>query len=97
MRSISQLKPQVHTHARRTLGIAAVVVTASVTFLECNPEFAAPYAPVVRDTVDYFEYTAPVDGVTTTSRYSWETTGTVAKVNLMSTVTRRCGDRDHRR
>ena len=36
---------------------------------------------------DYFEYTVPVNGVTATSRYAWETTGTVANVNLMSTVT----------
>ena len=71
----------------RALGIAAVVVTTSVTFLECNPETVMPYAPVVKDTLDYFEYSVPVNGVTTTSRYFWETTGTVASVNLMSTVT----------
>jgi hypothetical protein len=46
-----------------------------------------PYTPVVKDTVDYFEYTVPVNGVTTTSRYFWETTGTVAKVNLIGGVT----------
>ena len=73
--------------AVRALGIAAVVVTASVTFLECSPDFVMPYAPVVRDTVDYFEYTVPVNGVTTTSRYTWPTNGTAATVNLMSTLT----------
>ena len=71
----------------RTLGVVAVVVTASLAFLECNLEPASPYAPVVKDTLDYFEYTVPVNGVTYTSRYFWETTGTTAKVNLMSSLT----------
>jgi hypothetical protein len=71
----------------RTLGVVAVAVTASLAFLECNLDPVAPYAPVIKDTVDYFEYTVPVNGVTTTSRYFWETTGTVAKVNLTSSLT----------
>lgn len=72
--------------ARRALGIAAVVFAAMFAFLDCT-DFVAPYAPTVKDTVNYFEYSVPVNGVTTTSRYFWETTGTAATVNLMSTVT----------
>jgi hypothetical protein len=74
------------SRGRRALGIAAVLATVTVTFLECT-DFVAPYAPMVVDSLDYFEYTVPVDGVTTTSRYFWPTTGTAATVNLMSTVT----------
>ena len=72
--------------ARRALGIAAVIVAATFAFLDCT-DFVAPYAPVVTDTTDYFEYSVPVNGVTTTSRYFWPTTGTAATVNLMNTVT----------
>ena len=72
--------------ARRALGIAAVVFGATFAFLDCT-DTVSPYAPTVKDTVNYFEYSVPVNGVTTTSRYFWETTGTAATVNLMSTVT----------
>lgn len=72
--------------AGRLLGIAAVVLTVSFTFVKCN-EFVEPYTPAVTDSLNYFEYAAPVTGVTTTSRYYWETTGTAATVNLMSTLT----------
>lgn len=72
--------------ARRALGIAAVVFTATVAFLNCT-DVISPYVPVVTDSLDYFEYSAPVNGVTATSRYFWPTTGTAATVNLMSAVT----------
>lgn len=77
-----------HTMSRagRALGIAAVALTVSVTFLKCT-DFVAPYSPTVTDTLNYFEYAAPVAGVTTTSRYFWETSGTAANVNLLNTVT----------
>lgn len=72
--------------ARRALGIAVVVFAATAAFLDCTDP-VAPYVPTVKDTLNYFEYSVPVNGVTTTSRYFWETTGTAATVNLMSTAT----------
>jgi len=78
----------VHTMSRagRALGIAVVGLTATVTFLNCA-DFVAPYAPVVTDSLDYFEYAVPVNGVTTTTRYFWPTSGTAANVNMMNAVT----------
>jgi hypothetical protein len=72
--------------AGRALGIAAVVFTATVAFLDCT-DIVTPYVPVVTDSLDYFEYAVPVNGVSATSRYFWPTTRNAATVNMMSAVT----------
>lgn len=70
--------------AGRALGIGAVVLTFA--FLECA-DFVEPFAPVVTNEVDNFDFQVPLTGVTTTARYTWETTGSAANVNLSSAVT----------
>jgi len=70
--------------AWRALQMPAVVLT--VAFWECV-DTVAPYVPVVTNEVDNFEHQVPLNGVTTTSRYTWTNTGSAATVDLLSSVT----------
>jgi hypothetical protein len=76
----------VHTTPRAWRALQLVAVILPATFLECVDP-VAPYVPVVTNEVDNFEYQVPVNGVTTTSRYTWMNTGSAAGVNLQSNVT----------